>query len=112
MNKAEKNCTFYGQQVPAWRWAQGEGKTEVTEEDIDNNVNQIEYDNELCSVCEKRFGILETAYAQYYNGQKKNINPRLSYLFWLSVLWRMSMGSMSIFMDMHDELPLREPVKR
>jgi hypothetical protein len=108
LNKAEKNCTFYGQQVPAWRWAQGEGKTEVTEEDIDNNVNQIEYDNEFCSVCEKRFGILETAYAQYYNGQKKNINPRLSYLFWLSVLWRMSMGSMSIFMDMHDELPLRE----
>lgn len=107
LNAAEMNCQFYGRDVPEWRFAQGEGKTEVTDEDIENNINQLEYDNEFCSVCENRFGILETAYAQYYNGQKKSINPRVAYLFWLSVLWRMSMGSMSIFMDMNDELSLR-----
>ena len=107
LNAADLNCQFYGREVPEWRFAQGEGKTEVTEEDIAKNINQLEYDNEFCSGCEDRFGILESAYAQYYNGQKESIHPRVAYLFWLSVLWRMSMGSMSIFMDMNDELPLR-----
>lgn len=107
LNAADLNCQFCGRDVPEWRFAQGEGKTEVTDEDIANNINQLEYDNEFCSFCEGRFGILETAYAQYYNRQKKSINPRVAYLFWTSVLWRMSMGSMSIFMDMNDELPLR-----
>ena len=107
LNAPDWNCQFYGRDVPEWRFAQGEGKTEVTDEDIANNINQLEYDNEFCSVCEDRFGILESAYAQYYNRQKKSINPRVAYLFWMSVLWRMSMGSMSIFMDLNDELPLR-----
>ena len=108
LNALNKNCQFYGNEVPGWRFALGEGKTdEVTDEDIDNNINQIEYDNEFCSVCEKRFSILETAYSQYYSGQIKKIDTRVAYLFWLSVLWRMSMGSMGIFMDMEDELHLR-----
>ena len=108
MNAPEENCRFYGREVPEWRFAKGEGKTEVTEDDIKNNINQLEYDNEFCSHCEKRFGVLESAYSQFYNGQQKKIHPRVAYLFWLSVLWRMSMGSMSIFMDMQDELSLRE----
>lgn len=107
LNASEMNCTFYGRDVPDWRFAKGEGKEEVTEEDIENNINQLEYDNEFCSRCEERFGVLESAYAPHYNGQQKTIKPRVAYLFWLSVLWRMSMGSMSIFMDMNDELPLR-----
>lgn len=107
LNASEMNCTFYGRDVPDWRFAKGEGKEEVTEEDIENNINQLEYDNEFCSRCEERFSVLESAYAPYYNGQQKTINPRVAYLFWLSVLWRMSMGSMSIFMEMNDELPLR-----
>ncbi len=108
LNELEKNCTFYGREVPDWRFAKGEGKEVITEEDIEKNVNQLEFDNEFCSECESRFGLLESAYSQYYNGQKKKINSRLAYLFWLSVLWRMSMGSMSIFMDMKDELSLRK----
>lgn len=108
MNEPDKNCQFYGREVPDWRFAQGEGKKEVTEEDIEKNVNQLEYDNEFCSRCEDRFGVLESAYSIFYSGQQKTIHPRVAYLFWLSVLWRMSMGSMSIFMDMHDELALRK----
>lgn len=108
MNASEHNCQFYGREVPEWRFAKGEGKEEVTEEDIEKNVNQLEYDNEFCSHCEDRFGVLESAYSQFYNGQQKKIHPRVTYLFWLSVLWRMSMGSMSIFMEMHDELSLRK----
>lgn len=107
LNAPDLNCQFYGREVPEWRFAQGEGKDEVTDEDLAKNINQLEYDNEFCSRCEDRFGVLESAYSQYYNGQQKKIDPRIAYLFWLSVLWRMSMGSMSIFMDMDDELSLR-----
>lgn len=108
LNASERNCQFYGREVPDWRFAQGEGKKEVSEEDIEKNVNQLEYDNEFCSRCEERFGVLESAYSKFYSGQQKTIHPRVAYLFWLSVLWRMSMGSMSIFMDMNDELSLRK----
>lgn len=108
LNALDKNCQFYGREVPEWRFAKGEGKDEVTDEDLAKNINQLEYDNEFCSRCEDRFGVLESAYSQYYNGQQKKINPRVAYLFWLSVLWRMSMGSMSVFMDMKDELRLRK----
>lgn len=108
LNASDRNCQFYGREVPEWRFAQGEGKDEVTDEDLAKNINQLEYDNEFCSRCEDRFGVLESAYSQYYNGHQKKINPRVAYLFWLSVLWRMSMGSMSIFMDMEDELQLRK----
>ncbi len=108
LNAPERNCQFYGREVPDWRFALGEGKDEVTEEDIEKNINQLEYDNEFCSSCEDRFSVLESVYSQFYNGQQKNVHPRVAYLFWMSVLWRMSMGSMSIFMDMNDELPLRK----
>lgn len=108
INAQERNCQFYGREVPDWRFALGEGKKDVTEEDIKQNVNQLEYDNEFCSYCENRFGVLEMAYSQFYNGQQKKIHPRVAYLFWLSVLWRMSMGSMSVFMDMHEELALHK----
>lgn len=99
--------SYYGPEVPEWRFAMGQGKESVSDEDIENNVNQLEFDNEFCSVCESRFSVLESAYAQYYKGQKRTVNPRISYLFWLSVLWRMSMGSISVFLDMEDELELR-----
>ncbi len=108
LNEMDSNCQFYGSDVPEWRFAQGEGKTEVSDEDIEKNINQLEYDNEFCSICENRFGVIETAYSQFYNGQQKRIDPRVAYLFWLSVLWRMSMGSMGVFMDMHDEWDLRK----
>ena len=108
INAQDRNCQFYGREVPDWRFALGEEKKDVTEEDIKKNVNQLEFDNEFCSHCENRFGVLEMAYSQFYNGQQKKIHPRVAYLFWLSVLWRMSMGSMSIFMDMHEELALHK----
>lgn len=108
INAPEKNCQFYGRDVPEWRFAKGEGKEHITDEDIENNINQLEFDNEFCARCENRFGVLESAYSQFYNGQQKKIHPRVAYLFWLSVLWRMSMGSMGFMMDFNDELSLRE----
>lgn len=108
INAPEKNCQFYGREVPEWRFAKGEGKEHITDEDIENNINQLEFDNEFCARCENRFGVLESTYSQFYNGQQKKIHPRVAYLFWLSVLWRMSMGSMGFIMDFNDESSLRE----
>ena len=48
INAQDRNCQFYGREVPDWRFALGEGKKDVTEEDIKKNVNQLEFDNEFC----------------------------------------------------------------
>ncbi len=106
INRADKNCSFYGRGVSAERIAQGLG-TEVPEDFAERNINQLEYDNEFCSICEDRWGLLETAYSKYYSGDGKTISPRLSYLFWLSVVYRMSLGSMGMQMLADDELGLR-----
>lgn len=34
INALEKNCQFYGREVPEWRFAKGEGKEQITEDDI------------------------------------------------------------------------------
>lgn len=83
-----------------------------TQEEIDRNINRLEYDNEFCADCEDRFGVLETAYAEFYNEKRKNLNPRISYLFWLSVIWRMSIGRMCLFLDSKDDLELRQIVDK
>ena len=63
LNAPEMNSQSYGREVPELRFVQGEGKTEVSDEDLAKNINQLEYDNEFCSSCEDRFGILESAYS-------------------------------------------------
>lgn len=107
LNAPEANRSYYGREVPVQRIEMAEGHN-FTEEDIKNNVNLLMYDNEFCKSCEKRFGVLETAYSDFYNGNKKTISPRLAYLFWLSVLWRMSMGRMGVFIKIEVELELRD----
>lgn len=111
VNRPDLNCSFYGREVPTWRIEQMTG-TEVSEDFKDTNINQLEFDNEFCSICEDRWGVLETAYAQFYTGKAKSISPRLSYLFWLSVLYRMSLGSMGLQVDIDDEFTLREILDR
>lgn len=107
LNDVEKFVSYYGSEVPPERIEKTLGH-EMTDADIEQNINQIEYDNEFCDCCEKRFGVLETAYSAYYNQQNKNISPRVSYLFWLSVLWRMQISRMGVFFSWNDEKTLRE----
>ena len=102
LNDSSYSSSYYGPEVPPERIARTLGR-EMTDEDIAGNINRLEYDNEFCSVCEARFGILETAYAAYYKNQTRAISPRVAYLFWLSVLWRMSLGRMGLFMEFADE---------
>lgn len=107
VNRPDLNCSFYGREVPTWRIEQMIGK-EVSDEFLEKNINQLEFDNEFCSVCEDRWGVLETAYSQFYSGKVRDISPRLSYLFWLSVLYRMSLGSMGLQVNIEDEFNLRD----
>lgn len=80
----------------------------LTDENLENNVNNQEVDYLFCPICEKRFGILETEYARFYQNENYNIHPRVAYLFWLSVFWRMTVGRTSIFMSGEDEFEMRK----
>lgn len=80
---------------------------EMTDDEIDSNVNNLVYDNIFCKACERRFGVLETEYSKFYN-DGKIINPRVAYIFWLSVFWRMNVGYMALDMNIEDELEIRK----
>ena len=67
----------------------------ITDEEVKANTNHFTRDYLFCSTCEKRFAVLENEYASLNNGIKQSVNPRLAYLFWLSVIWRMSVTSTS-----------------
>lgn len=81
---------------------------DLTDEELEANVNNLVCDNLFCKSCEDRFGILETYYSPYYaNWKQEDVNPRVAYLFWLSVFWRMCVGRMSIFLKGEDEFEMR-----
>ena len=107
INNPEDNAIYYGSQVAPEKIAEDLGH-EITDEELEKNTNLLCYDNIFCYQCENRFGVLETTYGEYYKGLKNDINPRIAYLFWLSVYWRMAIGYMGIFMDGEDEFALRD----
>ena len=111
INDLANPLSFYGAEVPPERMQVTLGH-EVTDSDIAKNVNLLEYDNYFCAPCEHRFSILETAYAEYYHNPRKSIHPRIAYLFWLSVLWRMGLSRMGLYLDAADEFSLREILDR
>ena len=104
-NAPDSNSVHYGRNVAADKVTADLGH-EMTDEELDNNINTLCYDYIFCKDCEKRFGVLETAFGDYYK-TGKSLHPRLAYLFWLSVFWRMSIGYMGLFMDARDELDIR-----
>ncbi|WDO12758.1 hypothetical protein MH928_15725 [Flavobacterium sp. WW92] len=78
---------------------------EVTEEVIDKNKTlPLVEDYVFCSICEKKLAVIESAYAntlQKFDSPEKNYNNGLesflSFLFWISVMWRLSIASRSGF---------------
>ena len=81
---------------------------DLTDEELEENVNNLVCDYLFCKACEDRFGILETYYATYYAEWKhEEVNSRVAYLFWLSVFWRMCVGRMSVFLKGEDEFEMR-----
>lgn len=85
---------------------------ELSDEETDENINLLVYDHLFCKSCEKRFALLEQEYRQFYANPVKSISPRLAYLFWLSVFWRMSVGYMAILLGIEDELKIRSILDR
>ncbi len=106
LNAPDDNSVYYGSQVSPEKIENDFGHL-MTDEEREKNTNTLCYDYIFCKDCEKRFGVVETAYGEYYKKRKNDINPRLAYLFWLSVFWRMSVGYMGVFMDATDELKIR-----
>lgn len=62
----------------------------------------------FCKQCEKRFGVIETAYSEILRNPGKSCDNALPYLFWLSVVWRMSVVSMGIKLAEGHEEKLRK----
>ena len=100
----------------------------VNDETMSNIVNrpvsddEIEYegakhnlftrDHVFCQDCEKRFSAVESFYSDVTNGKARSYPLAIPYLFWVSVLWRMSMGNMGIKLHPKDEERLRRILDR
>ncbi|MRX63582.1 hypothetical protein [Maribacter luteus] len=77
---------------------------EVTEDLIENNTDDAIVDNYFCTNCEKRFGTIESEYAKTLTqstSTKSNYisekRPFLCFLFWASIIWRLSIQEESGF---------------
>lgn len=64
---------------------------EIQDEDIETNKHPMIVDHLLCTSCEKRFSVLESIYSKYLadNNEEVAIDSNISYLFWISVFWRL-----------------------
>lgn len=68
---------------------------EVSDEEIENNKILSVVDNKFCSSCEKRLSIIEAEYAKTLTNSsdtvyKSGCSSAVGLLFWMSVIWRMS----------------------
>lgn len=76
LNTPEANSVFYGRNVSPEKISYDLGH-EMTDEEVEGNVNTLCYDYIFCKDCEKRFGILESAFGEYYRSGKE-IHPKLA----------------------------------
>lgn len=84
---------------------------ELTDEEVEEEIqktNALTLDYVFCSDCEKRFGIIESYYADILNGRIKDYPSAIPYLFWISVMWRMSVGKMGTVLEEKHEESLRK----
>lgn len=64
----------------------------ISDEDIENNEIPYIVDNYFCKDCEKRFSVFENEYAKEYKifKSESKIRPEICFMFWISVIWRIS----------------------
>lgn len=102
-----RTAIYYGPQVSVDAINTDHGG-DLTDEELKQNENVLEIDNLFCKRCEERFGVLETAYSIFYQDMAhQTINPKIAYLFWISVFWRMAVGRMALFLNWTDEQEMR-----
>lgn len=84
---------------------------ELTDEEVDNEIhktNALTIDYIFCKDCEDKFSVLESYYADILRGKIKDYPPAIPYLFWISVMWRMSVGKMGTVLETRHEEALRK----
>ena len=73
------------------------------EEKVAIKPSAVTRDYVFCNDCEKRFGFIETAYAESFRKHNPCKNGLLAYVFWLGVFWRLSVGRMALQLSPKDE---------
>lgn len=78
LNKTEES-TYYARKVSPEAISADLGH-DMTEEEVEGNINNLVYDHVFCRDCEKLFSVLETEYAKFY-AEGKQISPRIPIYF-------------------------------
>lgn len=101
---------YFGAQVYGDTISEVMGR-ELTDEEVDTEIqktNALTLDYVFCKDCENRFGVIESYYADILNGKIKTYPAAIPYLFWISVMWRMSVGKMGTVLEKKHEETLRK----
>ncbi|MEL1254092.1 hypothetical protein AAEO57_09920 [Flavobacterium sp. DGU38] len=93
---------------------------EVDEQLIENNDISLVVDHFFCSECEKNLGNLESQYAvsltktaDHHTGYKSIEKEGIGFLFWISILWRLSIfGKCGIKLKEKEERKLGRILKK
>ena len=107
-----KEDRFWGSAVLPEQIEETFGEVVPEEERTAIKPNPLTRDDIFCDCCEKRFGHVENAYGDYLHGRKATINPVVSYLFWISVFWRLSIADMCVRLNDEDEERMRQILDR
>lgn len=73
--------------------------------------NPLTFDYFFCNNCEKKLAKIESLYSMILHG-KKDYDPAIPYLFWMSVTWRMSISKMGIVLSSTHEEKYRKILDR
>lgn len=65
---------------------------ELSDEDIENNIDPHVVDNYFCKDCEKRLATIESTYSKVVSNPNTECNGAPALLFWTSIFWRMSIS--------------------
>jgi hypothetical protein len=73
---------------------------ELSDEEIEKNKHPLIVDNFFCSDCEKRLSVIESEYAKTLkktgeDNFESGVPSEIGLLFWMSVIWRMSVNKKS-----------------
>ena len=110
----QDNRTFLGHNVNADIAERLVGH-ELTDEEVEQEnakSNLLMRDYFFCPDCEARLGIIESYYADILSDKIKDYPPQIPYLFWLSIVWRMSVGRLAIRMLPKHENHIRKALDK
>ena len=83
----------------------------LTDEEVEREstkFNVLMRDYYFCPECEQKMSVVENYYSQILSGEVVQYPPAVPYLFWLSVVWRMSIGRLAIHMLPEQEQRIRK----